>query len=248
MTKQELIKMAEAGEADAVKALMELSIQENNLSEAIEWAEKGAELGDCICMIKLSRLLEIRIKQSKTMGFWALILDDSQTIQRHMKKIRDLIKEGKVTIDDDLIANNDRLFRDAVYNEASAYYATDDNASVIRLLSTSTRTKEAYLYGMSLFNMGRDDEKAVSVLLHAFADNSYANASKDAFEEMVYLSAMHTIAAYERIHRNNLEKAVEILTQALRDIQNDANRDASAMLTKELSRYHKKMFGGWKYI
>ena len=102
--------------------------------------------------------------------------------------------------------------------------------------------REQALCGLCLFELERYDE-ADKALSGVFTDDSYVSDSKAPAEQIIFASAMHCFSVMTRV-TGSLEKSVAALNKGIEGVSDE---DLKASLVKELGRYKKKMFSGWKY-
>lgn len=248
MTRTELMNMAEAGNVDAVLELVKLCVDEQDWNNAIDWADKAAATGNVNGMYKAANLHSMRMNSilGGGMPFWGVLLEDSKAAQENAAVLIGACRNGQIDLDADTYSSLLTVLRDAIYCEAVVAYQSDSNdfERGIELLSSIETSREQVLCGLCYFELSKHDD-AVRVLNSVYGDTTYARSKKIPVEEANYATAMFALSVMTRMNTGNLDKAIMILNRGIEGITDE---DMKAPLRKELARYQKKLFGGWKYV
>ena len=92
--------------------------------------------------------------------------------------------------------------------------------------------------------------EAFRLMVQIFHDETYAAKEKEVVEEGIYIDTLCNMSLIYRVGLSdvvgqNLTEAVSVLQYALRYVKDE---DFRVMIEKELGRYQKKMFGGYRYV
>ncbi len=248
MTREELTSLAESGNVDAIMALVKMCIDDKNWNDAIDWADKAAASGNVNGMYKAANLHGMRMHSllDGGMPFWGLMLEDAKATQENAAVLIGACRNGQIDLDDSTYSGLLELLRDAVYCEAVVAYQSDENdyAKGVKLLGSIDTPREQTLCGLCYFELSQHDD-AMRVLNSVYRNSTYAGAKKVPVEEAQYGTAMFALSVMTRMNTGDLEAAIAILN---RGIDGVTDEDIKAPLRKELAKYQKKMFGGWKFI
>ena len=246
MNINEIIQRANSGDVDSMMELVSYYAEQNDWNEAIDWADKAAEAGNVNAMYKAVNLHSMRMHALVAMGMLSgLMPDDAKAVQKNAAVLLGACQKGLIDLNDDIYSSILSALRDGIYFEAASCYYTEpsDYNQIVHLLKEVDTTREQFLCGYAYFELKQYDD-AMRKLSTASQDREYLSAEKKTVENGIFATAMHTYSAMERIN-GNFDKAVMILNQAIEGVSDE---EMKAHLRKELGRYQKKMFGGWKYV
>lgn len=144
----------------------------------------------------------------------------------------------------------------AAYRLALCYFFTDKKIEVEQLISRIDKKNRGIevnlLLAVNIMMEGGDPSRYQEVydLLLEIEDNiEFAQSEKMEVEESVYAFAAMVLSAYFRGAFLNmtpdLNRSVKVLNFVKDNLQYE---DRKAVLEKELRCYHKKLFGGYKYV
>lgn len=248
MTREELTAMAGAGNVDAILSLVKLCVDEQDWNNAIDWADKAAATGNVNGMYKAANLHAMRMHSmlGGGMPFWGLLQEDSKAVQENAAVLIGACRNGQIDLDDSTYSGLLDLLRDAIYCEAVVAYQCDDSdyAKGVQLLNGIDTPREQTLCGLCYFELSQHDD-AMRVLNSVYNNTTYASAHKVPVEAAQYATAMFALSVMTRMNTGNLDRAIAILN---RGIEGTSDEEMKAPLRKELAKYQKKMFGGWKFI
>lgn len=247
MTKDELIARANLGDIDAMLKLIDTYIDEKEWNEAIGWADKASDLGNINGIYKAANLHYglMYLYLSGRMHVWEIMKKHAQAVQRNVNILFSTHLEGHIDLNERTYAHLLSMLQEAVYCEAVTCYMDDDNSDyerVICLLKDADLTREQTLCGICYFELSQNEE-AFRLFNMVYQDQAYNAAQKTPIEEAIYSIAMFSFSVVTRMN-GDLDKAVMILKYAIEGLSDESAKDR---LQKELGRYQKKMFGGWKF-
>ncbi len=247
MNLEELITKANNGDVESMIELTMYYADKNEWNDAIDWADKAAETGDVNGMYKAAALHNLRMSSLLGAGvpFWTTMKEDAQAIQKNAAVLIGACRNGTIELEEKIYSTLLRELKDALYCEAVICYCDDSNdyERAIHLLKNVDSTREQTLCGLCYFELSRHDD-AMRVLDSVYHDDTYLSESKYPCEQIVFSTAMFAFSVMTRMN-GNLDKAVLILNHGIQGLEND---DAKEQLRKELGRYQKKTFGGWKFV
>lgn len=247
--KEHMTKQANAGNTAAMRIVSSLYWKEGNLDQAIEWAQKAISAEDSEAL-GLAALLhyERLINRTKLMPASAGgVYEDSDAFITILPLYMISIKTGKVKNDEQFTNQLMKCAQYAYYCYSFMLYCGDkgkpiDINKALEMIKDVPGTQAKLLYGAVLAEKGNLRE-AMPILEEGLRDNNYRNADKDFMENMIYQTAIIYASTIAR-QNGNLEKAVMILESSIPGIKDS---DMRQDLHTELSKYQKRMFGGWKY-
>ena len=247
MDLNEKIAEASAGSVDAMAELVDHYIDAHEWNEAIDWADKAAETGNCGGMFKAAGLHNLRMSSllSGGMPFWGTMKEDAQAVQKNAAVLLGCSQNGLIDLDQETYSDLLTLLKEALYCEAVTCYCDVQNADiprVIHLLKDVDGAREQALCGLCHYEMKQYDD-SLRILDGVYRDPSYVSESKVPSEQAIFSMAMLAFSSLSRVN-GEPEKSVTALNRGIDGITDE---DMKAPLRKELNRYHKKMFGGWKY-
>lgn len=246
MSKEELITKAKAGDVDAMLQLISVLVNEEKFTDAMYWADKAAETGNMNAMYKAAHLHSLAMYAFKEKKIWGVMSTEAQAAQKNAALLVGAHRRGSINLNDDVYSQMLSILRDGLYYEAAFCYMSEpsDYNRVIHLLKDLDTTRERFLCGYACFMVKQYDD-AIEKLYAAYRDQAYLTSHKELIEETIFVDAMRTLSAIERATNGNFEKAMQILNQAINGVSDE---EGKAFLRKELARYQKKLFGGWKYV
>lgn len=246
MNTNEIIQKANSGDVDSMMELVSFYTEQKEWNEAIDWADKAAEAGNVNGMYKAANLHSLRMSSllSGGMPFWGVMKEDAQAIQKNAGVLLSACRNGHIDLNEDTYSHLLSLFKEALYCEAVTWYSDDTNdyERAVHLIKDIDSTREQTLLGLCQFELSQHSE-AIRILTTVYNDTAYVSAKKVPAEEAIYSTAMFALSVMTRMN-GDLDKAVLILN---RGIDGVTDIDMKTPLQKELGRYQKKMFGGWKF-
>ncbi len=238
------LKKAQAGDVEAMLELMQAAIDENDLNTAIDWADKAAEHNNYKGMYGAALLHTDRMRLLVDTPFTGLLSEDCKGAKENSVVLIGCHQKGLIALEPETLSQLQDILQDALYYEALIECMKENSNSehVYHLLESISDPRECAVCGVALFEMKRYTE-AKRRLLVASGD-SYMRTKKGVREEGAYSLAMTILASLERAE-SHWDKAVQILRTTMEYTSDD---DVKKTLMEELSRYQKKLFGGWRYV
>ena len=217
-------------------------------SEATKWADVAAEQGNDEAKYRsvIYHSIAIENYRKKAAPFWDLMLNHCKTVIQYSTELTDKHCQGNIHLDDQILQNLIRFGEQACYCEGLCCFFRDDKdyARIIQLLDSFKDTYIVALCGLAYAGLDRPASDVITKLIPVFEDKQYVSKQKDLFEQNIYCQAMMVLSILVRQNNNDLEKSIAILNQGIAGLEDN---DLKNNLRKELSRYQKRMFGGWKY-
>ena len=212
----------------------------------MEWADKAAALNNADGMYRAAVLHHLRLSLVLKGGkpFWGFLKEDARAAQKNAAVLIGLCKEKLIPLDDEVFSELLSVLKDSVYCEALACYmeVPQDYQQAAHLMDGFDSPREKALCGVCRFELGQEDE-AGELLSAVLEDQAYAAAEKLPAEEAVYSIAAMICSCMKRLN-GSPEKAMAVLSGGIGGIRDEALKTS---LRKELGRYRRKLFGGWKY-
>ncbi len=252
MTEEEAVQLASKGNVDA---MMALGMQYKDIPEkAARWFEMAAHKGNITAIDWMCAYLRILASLEEL----ASSPSNDEVIDKR-EKILNLLK----------------LKIDVFNSKVKGYESINLNKLMSDLSEAECDLETSYFYkgmldevNMMIQNKGVDNiikrEFIMYACINAYIsedrnknklrfellnkvenDLEYASAEKGVFEEAIYAITITKIAFFYREVYGNIDKAYQLLMTMLNYMQSDTGRKTIA---NELSHYHKKMFGGYKYV
>jgi len=241
-----LAARADGGDPEAAYRLIDLCLQENELGEAVDWADRAAASGEAAGLYRAARAHACRMRRMLQLGIplWSLLTEDALAVQQYAGILLDG-HEGLSPPEGSLRSRLLALRRDGLYCEALACYCDrpGDPEKTAGLLQHAAAPRETALLGAACAELGRYQE-AARCLNAVLRDADYASAEKGLTEQVVYATAMTALASMNR-HAGRPGKAVAALRRGLAGVADEGLRET---LRRELARYRKAPPGGWRYV
>ena len=258
MTIEEAIQLAENGDIGAIISLGDYYMKQNTgegISQAVEWYEKAAQKNVVYAILMTvlgKKILAYAGLQIASHGEFGtdFLLDDWNEVYDWAAKELECIKNnvpGSERIDVNEAIKN---FEEASYYLALCCYWGNKYSMARDLVCDFEDVRAQILNGASCLQLAETNNeyaKAFKQLESIIKDAEYASANKAALEEDVYaLSALQVSMMHKNAgSQSDMESAVSVLNYVLNAVKNDNNKQ---ILSGELRRYQKKLFGGYKYV
>ncbi len=236
MNKDVLLARANAGDTDAMVELIGPCMDDGEVTEAIDWADKAAEQGNTSAIWKAVFLHSMRMHALVDLEMLSGVMrDDAKAVQENAAILIGARRKGLIELDNDMYSSLVSSLRDGIYFEAVSCYYTEPNDwnQVVHLLEAIDTAREQFLCGYAYFELNRTDD-ALKKWNAACQDGEYLTTEKKNAENGIFSFAMRAYSAVERIINGDLDKAVMILNKA---INGSSDGEMKEMLRKELGRY-----------
>lgn len=248
MDLEDIIEKAKIGDIESIIQLAEYYVDRQEWNEAIDWADKAAELNNTNGMYKSATLHNLRMISilKGGMPFWGLMLEDAKAIQKNAGILLAACQKGLIKLENNQYSYLLNLFKDALYCEAITFYFDENNinyARVIHLLKESDSPRDQLLYGVCCHETNQHKE-AFRVLNRIYADTAYIESSKAPIEQAIFSIAILILSEMTRT-LGDMAKAVSILQQGINGL---SDKDLKNRLKNELEKYRLTVFGKWKYF
>lgn len=248
-----VLRQAQDGNVEAMLALTSYYMNtERSHADAMKWADAAADAGSASGCMLSAHLHFLTAQACCALGSIDSMAEECQFAYNRAIIIRDALDQNILKWDHARTKPFYELWNEIRYHLAlSMSYQADfkNGEQVIPLLVTVPMTKAEFLLGVCNFRMEKYSE-TYSCLNRAFQDQDYAVAEKDTLEEGVYADGLHSLSLIYRIGipgyiHCDLSKAVDVLNRAIATVKDP---DFCKKLHEELNHYHKKLFGGYKYV
>lgn len=252
MTLGEAIQAAKNGDANAMMTLGRYYRDQHENMKALEYFEQAGEEG-----VGNGMLISMTMRQ---------ILADTH---RDLRNFEDAIKNYEKTYywcryilnisktsDADLFseADYDKAYECAVsalFNGGVSYFFLEKHQDGLDATMGLETPKMKMLHGIHLFMSSNDLDglrQAVQEMHVIETSGFYVPSENDYFSDNMIATAAESLALVYReglFGPSNMENSVRILTNTRDMIQDQSQKQR---LQKELSRYQKKLLGGYTYI
>jgi len=248
-----LLLEAQAGNVDAMVELSRYYANEKDHGKAEEWADKAADAGSGTGYLLSLVCHNVGLTVAQHLHFWELLDNEAAIVIERAYKLKKGYSEGILLLTNDQLQTIDDAGKDALYAQGLARYGRDvDNQQcdeIAEMLEGVHSTKAYALRAWCLMHTEAYAE-AFRLMVQIFHDEAYAAKEKEVAEEGIYIDTLCNMSLiYRKGLRNvvgqNLVEAVNVLQYALRYVRDE---DFRVMIEKELGRYQKKMFGGYRYV
>ena len=244
MTREELIRSAEAGDEDAMLQLVEDCVSQSEWNDAIKWADMAAETENLNGIYKAENLHAVRMLSivGQAAPFWDTLKEDAQAVQKYVTILIANDETGAIQLGDSRHILFD-CYRNAVYCEAVVCYrAEDDYDKALELLKKEEGTREQVLAALCRYALGQYDD-AYRIMESAYQDQAYTSEQKLPVEEQLYTSLIIFFALMTRT-QGDPGKAAEILDRGIAGVNDDPLK---SRMQEERARYRRTVLGRWTY-
>lgn len=256
MTFEEITRLAEQGNAQAMLELGNHYFDQKDydgFEKAYEWYEKAAITGSSqgILMAINQCALLGAIHQSKGFQLWEEALQNWLSVQKWIR-----VAWKDLSLDSDTLSKIQCQFEESNYSIAYIYCRLKRYSDALNILCSSNETPSLLLKGICTYSLAIAEGnkgylmEAYKMLSVIEEDLDYVANEKPEEEEYVFSIAVYFLSSFYHNGLSNnvsvdLDRAVKVLTTAC-NVIHDA--DYRNVVQKELSRYKKKLLGGYKYL
>lgn len=248
MTLEEVKKLADNGNVQAMLAIAKFYDQQNGEKSgdlAKQYYCRAAEAGDLTAtsVLALSSHTAAKFMMNQHGSFSSLLpyFEDAYKWNKALC--------SQLNVQGDAVTYAFTSYLDTIVWLSAAYNMDDNYAGIKRITDGVDHPVAKAIRGMALHefaNTNAEIETAFDLLKNAmhpsFWDKKYS--APDTLEVLQVSVGMMLSAGY-RVYYNNLDAAYNVLATMLRYV-NDA--DLRNLLQKNIARYKKTLFGGYKYI
>lgn len=259
MTLEEAKQLAENGDIGAMISLGDYYIQNQKTGDDTEEAAKWYEMA---ARRKVVYAIHMTVLTKKILAHSGLLVADkveygTKFALDEWKDVYEWAAEELDCINNNVPGSEQIKINDAIQNfeEASYYFALccyweNKYYEASELVSDFDDVRSKILYGAALIQLAQKSNemaKAVKILESVIFDKGYAAADKYSLEEDVYALAALQLSMLHREagSQSDMEFAVTLLSFISSAVKRDNNKQ---IINKELSRYQKKLFGGYRYV
>lgn len=248
-----LIQAAESGDIQAMATLIQHYFSQKDIPEAKKWAERAVEAGSVVGYYYSMVIHGLEMSVGYLLRRWDELLKNADIVVSRADVLLNAQREGTISLEDSDLNTVISTRNDGLYGGAYAIWAGkmsgDYFQRVIDRLDGVDTMNALTLLGLCCFRKG-NVERAFPILKKVYEDKEYRGKKESFFHEAVYVEAMHSLSeiyrlGHPRLVSIDLNKAVEILTTVVNCIEDE---DLRGVLQRELNKYHKKLFGGYRYI
>lgn len=250
MTLEELLQAAEGGDVDAMIKLGDTlynmqgtgSLPEG-FGNGLDWYTRAAENGSLAGVIKAMMWRHNISIEAKARNYWKFVKENAEECLKYSSTVLSVpgLAEKYQTMARE-IANTAR------YHLALACFYQDDDVpaciSCLREMDSLEPLMSSILLGICLLQIHHEDEAYKYLdLLQGNRDKILPKPAAPGEESLVGLAFFYLSTLY-RVSKRDMEKAFSVLEEGLRSVD---DQDAKELLRKEMGRYHKGLFGGYRY-
>jgi len=252
MTLEEVKKLADNGDVQAMLALAEFYDKQNDNEESSDLAKHyyccAAEAGDPTAIRVLAQSSHTAVKSLMALpGNFNHMLPYFEEAYKWNKALYELC--NKLSIQDEAAKYILEFYMDSIVWLSAAYNMDDNYAEIKRITDGVDHPVAKAIHGMALHelaNTGAEIATAFDFLKNAmhpsFWDKKYSDP--DTLETLRVTVGMVLSAGY-RVYYNNLDSAYNVLATMLDHVKDTELRE---LLQKKIAQYKKNLFGGYKYI
>lgn len=259
MTLSEAIAAANQGDVRAMINLAEYYWQGKNLDEASVWYEKAANCGLPYAIDKMVLISNIiatsGLNAVNTSEFgWEFAKDDWKAAYDWACKEKRLVEQSPKGLEGIDPQQVHFCFLEAGYFLALCCHKLGDSETAFQLVKDFDFAGASILAGVCIMDLAKNNQEfnsAFNYLYRILDTPEYHKQIRIEYEEYIYaLGALGvSLLVREGIPEMgitaNTDQAFEVLSHAVSQINDEASRE---LLMKDLSRYQKKMFGGYRYV
>lgn len=252
MTLQEVKKLADNGNVQAMLTLARFYDQQNDNEESSDLAKhyycRAAEAGDSTAIRVLAESSYTAAKSMMALpGRFNHLLPCFEDAYKWNKALFELCNQ--LNIQGEAAKNILEFYLDSIVWLSAAYNMDDNYAEIKRITDGVNYPVAKAIHGMALHELANTNTEIATAFdflknaMHpSFWDKKYSDP--DTLEVLQVTVGMMLSTGY-RVYYNNLEAAYNVLATMLVHVKDTYLRE---VLQKNISQYKKNLFGGYKYI
>lgn len=252
MTLEEAKKLADNGNVQAMLALAKFYDQQDDDEESGDLAKHyyccAAEAGDPTAIRVLAQSSHTTAKAMMALsGSFSHLIPCFEDAHKWTKALFEYCNQ--LNIQGEAAEYAFEFYLDAIVWLSAAYNMDDNYAEIKRITDGIDHPVAKAIRGMALHELANTNAEiatAFDLLKNAmhpsFWDKKYSDP--DTLEVLQVTVGMMLSAGY-RVYHNNLDAAYNVLTTMLGHVKDS---DLREVLQKDLARYKKTLFDGFKYI
>lgn len=250
----EILAQAQTGNQEAIGQLIDYYKEQNDEDKAAYWEDRKTLENYAGITVVTILMNAMELLAAQAMGAWDEVENDAKEIRKKSKELLEMYQRGDIYRNADNIRLANENLAEAEYCLAlTAYMRDDDAGKAFQILHAQEKipVKSVALLGSAAFETQRLDV-AYKNLKQAIFDQEYSKADRKNYraDELIYAQAFLYMSIMYRVGlpglvKQDLEYAMEILSAGIRVIK---DADYRRRLVDELSKYRKKLFGGYKYV
>ncbi len=252
MTFEEARKLADNGDVQAMLALAKFYDQQDNSEESSDLAKHYYS-----CAAEAGNLTAIRVLAQSSHTTAKMMMDLPGSFSHLLPCFEDAYKWTKalfeccnqLNIQGEAAVYAFEFYLDAIVWLSSAYNMDDNYAEIKRITDGVDHPVAKAIHGMALHELASTNAEittAFDLLKNAmhpsFWDKKYSNPDT---LEVLQVTAGTMLSTGYRVYCNNLDAAYNVLAWMLDHVKDTYLREE---LQKNIARYKKSLFGGYKYI
>lgn len=251
MTLEEVKKLADNGNVQAMLALAKFYDQQNDEESgdlAKQYYCRAAEAGDLTAIRVLAQSSHMAVKfMMDQPGSFSCLLPYFEDAYKWNKALSEHCSQ--LNVQRDAVEYAFEFYLDTIVWLSAVYNMDDNYAGIKRITDGVDHPVAKAIRGMALHelaNTNAEIETAFDLLKNAmqpsFWDKKYS--APDTLEVLQVTVGMMLSTGY-RVYYNNLDAAYNVLATMLGHVK---DADLREVLQKNIARYKKTLFGGYKYI
>lgn len=250
-------QLTHAAEEGNVEAMLQLAahytLEEKDFQKAEEWSDKAAETGSVLGYFYSMMNHSLGVASAKALHFWDLLKTDGDIVLERGITLLNAHRSGQIQLRQDQIDSIVRTLQDVKCHMGVGAYLSDFQIlsiqDVLELIQ-DIDNGDANAIRVACYIALDDADGAVNSAKRMYQDREYISRDKGIEDESLFFASMMFLAGVSRtgipgIIASDMTKSVEILTVLQNALSDDDYRQNA---TQELSKYQKKLFGGYRYI
>lgn len=253
LTEDELIKKAEAGDVDSMLELANRFYNPQSytdLERSVMWDTKAAEAGNEDGMLRIAganHLLAV-MNRIESIQNWEASAQFEEAAIKWAKRIEQC---DRLVGDQQAIIS--QTISDATYGLGYSFYRMKQYDQSLQALHNLQEPRAHILQGVIYYSKEstQDNLRRAYYSLTAIETNSdYLITQKSEEEELIYTMGTCFLSTFYRcgldgVVTTDINRAVMLLQRTEKTLQ---LTNAKEFISKEIKKYAKKLFGGYKYI
>ena len=254
MTLEEAKIRADYGDTDAMMALAKHYFKDSDNDESYElgcmYQERAAEAGDPNALTQLVQSSQVLVKTAflflEQHGNNESIIHDVENAHKWASKLLHIIRQNNIHGESEKFAFE--VYIDSIYWLSAVYCLEENYAGILQITKGISSPVAQALHGLALFHQSKTNaEMNQSFAYLKSILNPIVWSDKYGTNQTLELLRVETGLALSQMHLTykDADSAYNTLSTMLQKTKNSELRN---VLQKNMSRYRKTLFGGYKYI